>query len=422
MESLPKSSSGPPTAILIVIVAGLLVTIGGVVLLSLPPNEPVIPVAAARPPAGSPFENTRPGVKYVGDAACTPCHAEIAAAFAQHPMGRSASPAEEVLPDTAGAVMTVGDQTYSLERRDGVVYQRETTPAGRDQPETSTEAPVPYALGAGLRGYAFLADRGGKLFQSPLGWSVAHGEWGLAPTFQGQNSDFDRAITLDCLFCHTNRSEIRDDGTASIVEPAIGCERCHGPGEIHVRQQRVVDGRDLTIVNPTALDTPRLREEVCEQCHHTGASRNLAAGKSMFDYRPGLPMDEVMTLASTHADPIARLQAAGHVGQMHNSRCYRSSAGKLSCVSCHDPHAAVPAESRVEFFRDRCLKCHTDRGCSEPLANREARGRADDCISCHMPPTGTTEIAHTPQTLHSIPRRAQAGPESTPAQFRSAPR
>ena len=34
---------------------------------------------------------------------------------------------------------------------------------------------------------------------------------------------------------------------------AIGCERCHGPGELHVRGQEVVAGRDLTIVNPRHL-------------------------------------------------------------------------------------------------------------------------------------------------------------------------
>ena len=40
----------------------------------------------------SPWKNARPGVKYVGDAACAACHEEIAETFRHHPMGRSLAP------------------------------------------------------------------------------------------------------------------------------------------------------------------------------------------------------------------------------------------------------------------------------------------------------------------------------------------
>ena len=42
--------------------------------------------------ADSPYQNARPGVGYVGDAACTRCHREIAEAYRSHPMGRSLAP------------------------------------------------------------------------------------------------------------------------------------------------------------------------------------------------------------------------------------------------------------------------------------------------------------------------------------------
>src|SRR5438874_13006855 len=35
------------------------------------------------------YRNTLPGVRYVGDAVCARCHAEIAQAYHNHPMGRS---------------------------------------------------------------------------------------------------------------------------------------------------------------------------------------------------------------------------------------------------------------------------------------------------------------------------------------------
>ena len=42
--------------------------------------------------ADSPFQNARPGVAYVGDAACARCHREIALDYHSHPMGRSLAP------------------------------------------------------------------------------------------------------------------------------------------------------------------------------------------------------------------------------------------------------------------------------------------------------------------------------------------
>ena len=42
--------------------------------------------------ADSPFQNARPGVAYVGDAACARCHREIAVDYHSHPMGRSLAP------------------------------------------------------------------------------------------------------------------------------------------------------------------------------------------------------------------------------------------------------------------------------------------------------------------------------------------
>jgi tetratricopeptide (TPR) repeat protein len=88
---------------------------------------------------------------------------------------------------------------------------------------------------------------------------------------------------------------------------------------------------------------------------------------------------------------------------MYQSRCFRGSAGRLGCISCHDPHVHVGPDERVAYFRDRCLKCHQDRGCSLPAEERRPRG--DSCIDCHMPPYGSSDVAHTAATDHRVPRR-----------------
>src|SRR5262249_25106232 len=91
------------------------------------------------------------------------------------------------------------------------------------------------------------------------------------------------------------------------------------------------------------------------------------------------------------------------------SRCFQKGIGKtkMGCTSCHDPHA-VPAEAtKVSFYRQRCLNCHQDRGCSLPAAARREKG--DDCVACHMPKTGSN-IPHPTITHHRLPRRPDATP------------
>src|SRR5262249_48191412 len=41
------------------------------------------------------FLNVAPDVRYVGDAACTPCHQRIAETYREHPMGQSLFPLAE---------------------------------------------------------------------------------------------------------------------------------------------------------------------------------------------------------------------------------------------------------------------------------------------------------------------------------------
>ena len=91
---------------------------------------------------------------------------------------------------------------------------------------------------------------------------------------------------------------------------------------------------------------------------------------------------------------------------MHLSRCFQASAGRLGCVSCHDPHVAVSREQRIAHYRNRCLSCHQQRGCSLPPAERRHTQADDSCIACHMPRYSTVDVAHAAATNHRIARQA----------------
>jgi hypothetical protein len=379
------------------------------------------PASRAGPPGSwpqSPWLNTRPGVKYAGDAVCARCHADIAETFRRHPMGRSLAPIAAAPPvgferPTGTTTFGAGPSLFTIERRGGREIHRETF---RDEGQVlaQVEAEVAYAVGSGTRGVSYLVQHDGRLFQSPITWYTQKQQWDLSPGYERTSAHFDRPIDPNCLFCHSNRVEPVPLSANRYNEPvflghAIGCERCHGPGELHAAGQKLVGGRDLTIVNPRHLD-PVLRGNICEQCHLVGDQRVDRLGKSAFDYRPGLPLteffiDHVRTNQEGH-------KLVGQVEQMKASLCFRASQGRLSCISCHDPHQLPDPEEKIAYFRDQCLACHEDTGCKLPERVRLARNREDDCAGCHMPMAKTVDIVHTAVTDHRILRDPDASPSA----------
>jgi tetratricopeptide (TPR) repeat protein len=400
-----------------VIVSGLLVA-GGLFSYTFARRH-ATPVAATetdpRLSYATPFRNVRPEVKYVGDAACAECHIEQAEAYRRHPMGRSFAPiaqaaANDRYDQAAGNPFEANGYRFEVEHRGRQVFHREIhTEAGR-QP-TTLEAEVHYVVGSGEHGKSYLVNRDGLLFQSPISWLTAQRTWAISPGF-AENRHFERPVAVKCLFCHCNDANAVESAINRYREPvfqsfAIGCERCHGPGELHVvaRQSGApVATVDDTIVNPMHLE-PAAREAVCQQCHLQGEQRVLRRGRHPFDYRPGLPLHLFWSVFVPTPGLGGSHKAVGQVEEMYASRCFQASQGKMGCISCHDPHVLPAENKKVAHYRERCLRCHSEESCRLALEVRRNQNADDNCVACHMPRRATADIAHTALTDHRIRRR-----------------
>ncbi len=362
----------------------------------------------------TPFRNVRPDVRYVGDSTCADCHADVCDHYKTHPMSRSAAwvTGRDAHPDASNNPVRAGLFELSVLERGGSVFHSLAVPhlPGAELPAYSV--PVHLVIGSGRQGQSYVTLDRGAAWQSPLSWFRRGQRWDVSPGFSlGAASR--RAVLPGCLFCHTNpvtsveQTLNRYREPLCQFQPAIGCERCHGPGSLHVADRiagPAPDGPDYSIVNPKHL-APELKADICRQCHLQGAERVERRGRTTEEYRPGLPFEQFVSVFVSHPNRADNRKSVGQFEQMEQSRCYIGSDGQMSCTSCHDPHAAPL--SAAKHYRERCLRCHEKQGCSASQAERRARG--DSCVACHMPASESSNIIHAAVTDHRVPRRPGAG-------------
>ncbi len=383
------------------------------------------------------MQNIHPEVQYVGTKACSKCHSSHAEIYAQTPMGRSLIP----MASLAGSPwydeahhnpFKAFNSLLRIDRQGARVWHSQIKLDEKGDPIYQDKREVQYAIGSGNHGHSFLSLEGeGYLFQTPISWFGKKQQfWDASPGF----SDFSRRpVTAECMFCHADHAAPREGFENRYHVPtggwhAIGCERCHGPGEKHIHNpglKELADGAgvfktkvkkaDSTIVNPGKM-RPELAEAICQQCHLEGEVRLLRRGRGLYDYRPGLPLELFWSVFVDGRESGEDKKAVNHVEQMVLSRCFQRSEGenKLGCITCHDPHVQVKEGQRLDHFREKCWKCHApgDRieggklPCSLSLAKRQLENQ-DNCLACHMRPYGTSDIAHAASTDHRILRRPE---------------
>ncbi|MEO7963992.1 MAG: tetratricopeptide repeat protein, partial [Gemmatimonadaceae bacterium] len=203
------------------------------------------------------------------------------------------------------------------------------------------------------------------------------------------NARFSRLLPDHCIACHSSYPKPIEhlEGKYAEIRDGIGCERCHGPGALHVQERTsntpVDSGFDHSIVNPSRMALDR-RLDACEQCHVHTAVSVLREGKTAFDYMPSQPLRQQWAFFKAKRS----IDLVSHADRLRQSKCFiatQRSAKPLECATCHDPHRA-PADASAR--NASCAQCHTSSALATRLAASPARDNhvvGADCVRCHMP-------------------------------------
>ena len=348
---------------------------------------------------------------YVDDASCASCHADQAKTYQHVGMAKSFyRPRAAVFIENFDAPAYFHErsrQYFEMRRRGEEIVFRRYQLAADGAPIHVFEQKVDWILGSGHHARTYLyATPGGELYQLPISWYTATREWRMAPGYDRADHDgVVRRVRHECMFCHNAYAAAPEEKLSAFwrtqtfpraLPEGIGCQRCHGPGAKHVEKQT----RD-TIINPVRLGT-RLRNDICYECHMQPTviiSGVRKFGRDIYSFRPGQPLDEYahrLDIDEADLPRAERFEINHHPYRLEQSRCFTASEGRLSCLTCHDPHKKI---SDAAHYRKACMSCHAT-----------PHRASEDCTSCHMPKRRPQDVVHTVMTDHYI-RRMPGGPE-----------
>ncbi|HLJ55756.1 MAG TPA: multiheme c-type cytochrome [Chthonomonadaceae bacterium] len=249
------------------------------------------------------------------------------------------------------------------EDRDVLRFQR----AGRPADGLDLQA----ALGSGKYAITYIGEcEQESLTEARMTYMPARRAWCDTPG-QGVTANLrvgekhEMGIARKCILCHAVTL-----GQGSLL-PApefqgVGCESCHGAGAAHVAAMRAGGKGALAIDDPRKWQASPINA-VCSRCH-----------RSLND----------VPIFTEDAGQTARYQGYG----IELSACYRKSGGRLSCITCHNPHANAP--TNVRSYDRACLSCHgaTIVNHAAPCPVQPTGG----CVPCHMPKRNVFPDQHIP--------------------------
>lgn len=297
---------------------------------------------------------------YAGNAACEPCHAKE---FNSHADTLHARTVRKLAPgerrEEFKHSQTVTDPVRGVDYTVRAAKDRDLMVVRRGD-RSLTESPS-WLFGSGTHAWTYLSETDAGFMELRLSFYPKAREWNFTPG-QGPQVDIRQPLgqsytpteAASCFGCHSTAlvgTSERLDFRRSILN--VGCESCHGPSRAHVdAAAKAVDrGGDL-VKPPKAVGAAVM--DLCGKCH-----------REPVDLPPGQVSDESQ-LPRFPGIALAR------------SRCFTESAGKLTCITCHNPHEPAPKSALA--YDKHCKSCHT-----APTGGECTAGKTAGCVTCHLP-------------------------------------
>src|SRR5579872_6218176 len=198
---------------------------------------------------------------YVGSKACELCHPSIYARWKQTPMANVVRDPREH-PDAIVADFSKPNPLVKFSKDEiALVY-------------------------GSIWKQRYFKKVGNNYYVLPAQWDIKTGQWLPYHVEKGEDwwaafyppDNMQRPTGPLCDGCHSVNYNIE---TKTVTEWNVGCEKCHGPGSLHVRQPS-----ESNVVNPARLDTVQATN-VCMQCHTQGQPLNNPINGKYYDWPVG---------------------------------------------------------------------------------------------------------------------------------------
>lgn len=350
----------------------------------------------------------KPTARFVGMNACKNCHQDIYNSYLKTGKGHSfykPNP-KQVIEQFPSAVITDTSlklSYYTFWKADKL-FQAEYRLREKDTIHFQAHE-VDFVIGSGNQTRSYLREENGYYYEMPLTWYVKRQIWDLSPGYKKAiNFRFDRPIGDQCMSCHNSGEKFVPNSVNRFTEVGMGitCEKCHGPASLHVENmQSKNSGKSKAIGLVEIGKLPvQAQIDICRQCHLEGTTVTKP-GKKFQDFRPGQALSSVCEVFIPIGKNAADFGFASHAERLQLSKCYKTSAGKLNCTSCHNPHEPL-SSNPVQFFDSKCISCHENghQSCTEKESTRKKS--QNSCVSCHLARGGTSDIPHVSSTDHFI--------------------
>ena len=351
---------------------------------------------------------------YTGDASCTSCHKQAAAAHAHSSHAHTFRPVNSAHDAPFFRATKVVTDTHIHYAYHTGVEGGKCLMIGKNKQGKEGRIDATYALGTGRTGITYLGeDKEGQWLEMRLSYFPKAHTWDFTPG-QPEGRELGRAAGhplspgdfQQCLGCHGTAIRATPEG-ADVARSLmnVGCERCHGPGREHIMQAakalavtaslkpaKITDAKVIKTTDTKSsaksatsakatygmedlhLATPQRITAICGACHRVESAQ-----------QPLSPAEE---------PKLARFQGVA----LSRSACYQKS-GALSCLTCHDAHSnANPSLSRNDAI---CLRCHTTAAGDHSNVQTASQMAASavqrvpgkicpinthrGCTTCHMP-------------------------------------